>query len=210
MGTGDDIARALELPRDDAKAAADVIADGRTRTIDYAVISSADGAERAFLAVMSAGFDSEVTERANNMKWPTGKSRYLLATIAELGVLQARRLHHHSRRPDDSRRGHDAGHRQRPELRRGHVRVPERHARQRATATSTFLTRTSKATFLKIFPRVFKGTHIHHRTVRTMRGTQIHVAAPGQTAYADGERVGPLPVDVHVVASGLRVFAPVG
>ena len=74
----------------------------------------------------------------------------------------------------------------------------------------TFLTRTSKATFLKIFPRVFKGTHIHHPTVRTLRGTQIRVVASGQTAYADGERVGPLPVDVHVVPSGLRVFAPVG
>jgi diacylglycerol kinase (ATP) len=85
VGTGDDIARGLELPRDDPRRAADVIADGRTRTVDYAVINADDGTERAFLAVMSAGFDSEVTQRANSMKWPTGTSRYLLATIAELG-----------------------------------------------------------------------------------------------------------------------------
>ena len=59
VGTGDDIARALGLPRDDAAAAADVIADGRLRTIDYAVIAAADGTEAAFIAVMSAGFDQK-------------------------------------------------------------------------------------------------------------------------------------------------------
>ena len=35
-----------------------MIADGRTRMVDYAVINADDGTERAFLAVMSAGFDS--------------------------------------------------------------------------------------------------------------------------------------------------------
>ena len=38
------------------------------------MIAAADGTEAAFIAVMSAGFDSEVTERANTMKWPTGTS----------------------------------------------------------------------------------------------------------------------------------------
>jgi diacylglycerol kinase (ATP) len=42
-----------------------------------------------------------------------------------------------------------------------------------------------------------------------MRGARIRVEAQGQTAYADGERVGPLPVDVRVVPQGLRVFSPV-
>jgi diacylglycerol kinase (ATP) len=209
VGTGDDIARALDLPRDDAEAAADVIADGRTRTIDYAVIRSAGGAERAFLAVMSAGFDSEVTERANNMKWPTGKSRYLLATVAELGVYKPADF----TITVDGRTTHDEG--MMLAIGNGPSYGGGMYVCPNATLDNgqldlTFLTRTSKATFLKIFPRVFKGTHIHHPTVRTMRGTQIHVDAPGQTAYADGERVGALPVDVHVVASGLRVFAPVG
>ena len=74
----------------------------------------------------------------------------------------------------------------------------------------TFLTKTNRATFLTIFPRVFKGTHIHHPSVRSLRGATIRVEAQGQTAFADGERVGPLPVDVGVVPRGLRVFARVG
>lgn len=208
VGTGDDIARAIGLPRDDPAKAAEVIAAGRTRHIDYAVINAADGTERAFLAVMSAGFDSEVTARANAMSWPTGSSRYLVATIAELGVYK----------PADFTitvdgqttsgagmmlaigNGSSYG---------GGMYVCPKAVLDDGQLDLTFLTKTSKATFLKTFPSVFKGTHINHPSVRTLRGAEIHVEAPGQTAYADGELVGPLPVDVRVVPQGLKVFAPV-
>jgi diacylglycerol kinase (ATP) len=207
-GTGDDIARALGLPLDDVAAAVDVICEGRTREVDYGTVRAADGTERAFLAVMSAGFDSEVTERANTMTWPTGSSRYLLATMAELRVYK----------PVEFRITVDG------ELTRsegmmlavgngssygGGMFVCPSAVIDDGVLDLTLLERTSKFTFLRTFPRVFKGTHVHKPFVRTMRGSQVHVEAPGQTAYADGERVGPLPVDVGVVPGGLRVFARV-
>lgn len=209
VGTGDDIARAIGLPMKDPLAAADVIADGRTRLVDYGTIDAADGTHRAFLAVMSAGFDSEVTERANNLKWPTGSTRYLVATVAELGVY----------RPVEFRITVDG-----TQIREmgmmlaigngssygGGMYVCPNADLDDAHLDLTFLTKTNLATFLTTFPKVFKGTHIHHPSVRTMRGAVIHVEAEGQTAYADGERVGPLPVDVGIVAQGLRVFASVG
>jgi diacylglycerol kinase (ATP) len=207
VGTGDDIARALELPRDDVTAAADVIADGRTRAVDYAVIETADGTQAAFLAVMSAGFDSEVTERANTMSWPTGTARYLLATFAELRVFKPARF----KITVDGRvtlgdgmmlaigNGPSYG---------GGMYVCPSASLDDGVLDLTFLTRTSKLTFIRIFPRVFKGTHVQHPTVQVLKGSRIRVEAAGQTAYADGERVGPLPVDVHVVPQGLRVFAP--
>ena len=43
-----------------------------------------------------------------------------------------------------------------------------------------------------------KGTHIHHPAVRTYRGRVLTIEASGQTAYADGERIGPLPVEIDV------------
>jgi diacylglycerol kinase (ATP) len=208
-GTGDDIARALGLPLNDVAAAVDVIAHGRTRSVDYGTVHAADGTERAFLAVMSAGFDSEVTERANTMTWPTGSSRYLLATMAELRVYK----------PVEFRITVDG------EMTRsegmmlavgngssygGGMYVCPGAVIDDGVLDLTLLERTSKFTFLTTFPRVFKGTHVHKPFVRTMRGAQIHVEAPGQTAYADGERVGPLPVDVGVVPGGLRVFAQTG
>lgn len=208
LGTGDDIARTLDLPRNDVQAAADVIADGRTRQVDYAVVRSSDGVKKAFLAVMSAGFDSEVTERANTMTWPTGTSRYLIATLAELRVFQPApfeiTVDGQTLRSEGMMlavgNGSSYG---------GGMYVCPTAIPDDGLLDLTFLTRTSKLTFLRIFPRVFKGTHIHHPSVRTLRGERLHIEAPGQTAYADGERVGPLPVDVEVVPRGLRVFASV-
>ena len=40
-----------------------------------------------------------------------------------------------------------------------------------------------------------------------LRGKLITVEANGQIAYADGERLGPLPVEVKVVPGALRVLA---
>ena len=208
LGTGDDIARTLDLPRNDVQAAADVIADGRTRQVDYGMVRSSDGVDKAFLAVMSAGFDSEVTERANTMTWPTGTSRYLIATLAELRVFQPVpfqiTVDGQTLRSEGMMlaigNGSSYG---------GGMYVCPTAIPDDGLLDLTFLTRTSKLTFLRIFPRVFKGSHIHHPSVRTLRGASLHIEAPGQTAYADGERVGPLPVDVDVVPRGLRVFASV-
>ena len=209
VGTGDDIARALGLPRDDAVAAADVIADGRTRTVDYGLIDAADGVQRAFLAVMSAGFDSEVTQRANTMTWPSGQSRYLLATVAELRVYKPAEFTITIDGVMTREQGMMLAIGNGPSYGGGMLVCP-RADLDDGQLDLTFLSRTSKLTFLRTFPSVFKGTHIDRPFVRTLRGASIRVEAPEQTAYADGERVGPLPVDVRVVPHALTVFAPVG
>ena len=66
----------------------------------------------------------------------------------------------------------------------------------------------SRLAFLRIFPRVFKGTHVTDPRVSIHRASRIRVEAEGVVAYADGERVSPLPVDVEVVPGALRVWAP--
>jgi diacylglycerol kinase (ATP) len=208
VGTGDDIARALGLPLGDVLAAADVIADGRTRQVDYGTIVTAEGTEEAFLGVMSAGFDSEVNARANALKWPTGSSRYLVATIAELGIYKPVEFRiavdDHEMRQEGMMlavgNGSSYG---------GGMYVCPHAVVDDGQFDLTFLTKTSKATFLRTFPSVFKGTHIHHPSVRTMRGATLRIEADGQTAFADGERIGPLPVDVQIVPRGLRIFASV-
>ena len=71
----------------------------------------------------------------------------------------------------------------------------------------TWLGEVSKATLLKVFPRVYAGTHVTHSRVSTLRGKHIQVTAPGQIAYADGERVGPLPISIEVHPAALKVIA---
>ena len=51
------------------------------------------------------------------------------------------------------------------------------------------------------------GTHVGHPAVRMLRGRSVRIESPGITAYADGEPLGPLPVDVSIAPSALTVFA---
>ena len=62
--------------------------------------------------------------------------------------------------------------------------------------------------FLRIFPKVFAGTHIQDQRVQIIKAKKIRIEAQGVYAYGDGERVGPLPVDIEVRPNALLVLAP--
>ena len=47
---------------------------------------------------------------------------------------------------------------------------------------------TSIRGFLKVFPRVFNGTHVGHDLTLLRRARRIRLQAPGLVTYADGER----------------------
>lgn len=64
----------------------------------------------------------------------------------------------------------------------------------------------SRLRFLRLFPRVFAGTHVTEPEVRIERGKTVVLDAPGIVAYADGERVWELPAHVDVVPAAVRVF----
>ncbi len=65
----------------------------------------------------------------------------------------------------------------------------------------------SKAEFLRVFPSVYRGTHVGHRAVSVRRARSVRVEAPDVVAYADGERVGAVPVDCEVRPGALRVIS---
>lgn len=61
--------------------------------------------------------------------------------------------------------------------------------------------------FLRIYPRVFAGTHVTDSRVVVHRARQVRIEADGVVAYADGERIAPLPVEIHMQEGSLRVLA---
>ena len=83
-GTGNDFATAARAspPHDAAGGAPTSSPAGSVRTVDAGAPS---GRRRWFAGVLSSGFDSAVNERANQMRWPQGRSRYNVAIVAELG-----------------------------------------------------------------------------------------------------------------------------
>ncbi|WP_090709296.1 hypothetical protein [Mycetocola miduiensis] len=52
---------------------------------------------------------------------------------------------------------------------------------------------------LRLLPKVFSGAHTGLDVVSFRPLRSIRIDAPGMVAYADGERIGPLPIDVEVL-----------
>ena len=87
-GTGNDHAREYRLPTTDPAAAVEVIAAGRTETVDLGHIRGPDGSHTWFGTIAATGFDSLVSDRVNRMRWPHGRMRYNLSILAEITKLR--------------------------------------------------------------------------------------------------------------------------
>ena len=63
-----------------------------------------------------------------------------------------------------------------------------------------------KPDLIRTYPKLFKGTHIHHPQYEHHLVRSVTVAAPGIVSYADGERFGPLPLTVECAPGALTVL----
>ncbi|MCI2237724.1 hypothetical protein MO973_16040 [Paenibacillus sp. TRM 82003] len=86
-GTGNDIARGLDLPLGDPVAAvaglSGALRAGRHRDLDAVRVRTTTGT-RWYVSILASGVDALVNERANSWRWPAGPARYTLAAVREL------------------------------------------------------------------------------------------------------------------------------
>ncbi|MFE4636863.1 diacylglycerol kinase [Streptomyces sp. NPDC056773] len=219
VGTGNDFARAMGLPvREPARAgrlAAEALKEGRVREIDLGRVTGAGdgtgagaGADGTWYGtVLCSGFDSRVNDRGNRMRLPAGRFKYDLAMALELAAF----------RPFPYRITLDDG----PVLETeatlvavgngssygGGMRICADAVPDDGLFDVTVVGDCSRTTLLKVFPRVYKGTHLDHPKVTVHRAAKVTLEAAGITAYADGEPLGPLPVSAECVPGALRLLA---
>ncbi|WP_370463366.1 diacylglycerol kinase [Micromonospora sp. WMMD558] len=207
-GTGNDFAVDTGFPADPL-AAADLIAaavrERRSHPVDLARIAAADGTHRWYGAVLAAGFDAIVNERANRMRWPRGPRRYDLAILLELARLRPRR---YTLRLDGETHETDA-------VLVAVGNCPTYGGGMRicpaADPTDGLLDvvvggRFDRRTLMRVKPRIYEGTHVEHPLVRSYRARTVEVAAEGITTYADGERAIDLPVTITAVPGAVRLL----
>ena len=208
-GTGNDMARGLGIPIGDTGAAIATLLralEEPARSIDAGRVTRSDGTVSWYAVVLSAGFDAIVSERANLMRWPRGRQRYNLALLRELAMLKP---FSYTLEIDGEETQTDAVlvAVANNESLGGGMRVAPDASLDDGFLDVFVVQPLSRVAFLRIFPRVFRGTHVSDPRVSITRAKRIVIDAQGVVAYADGERVGQLPITVEVVPGALTVLA---
>jgi diacylglycerol kinase (ATP) len=207
-GTGNDHAREFGLPAKDPVAAADVVADGWTEVVDLGRIRDRKGTTKWFGTVAAAGFDSLVTDRANRMRWPRGRMRYNLAMLAELSALRLLpfRLVLDGREEIvadltlaafGNTRSYGGG-----------MLICPNADHTDGQLDITMVHSASRSRLIRLFPTVYRGTHVNLDAVTTARATSIDVESAGINIYADGDFACALPAEISAVRGALRILRP--
>jgi diacylglycerol kinase (ATP) len=212
-GTGNDMARGLGIPVGDTDAAIEALVLALAlpaQAIDAGRIHSTDAGTGVttvtwFAGVLSAGFDAIVNERANRLRYPRGKNRYLVALAIELARLRPIR---YRILIDGVETVTDAALIAVGNNRSfgGGMRVTPDALIDDGLLDVLVVTPLSRVAFLRLFPRVFAGTHVLDHRVSIRRATRVRIEADAVAAYADGERVSLLPVDIEIVPGAVHVL----
>jgi diacylglycerol kinase (ATP) len=206
-GTGNDAARGLGIPIGNTDAAVQLLwtaLERGPRVVDVGLVRHGLHTTR-FVGILSAGFDAIVNERANTWAWPRGRSRYTLALLRELTVLKPRRYDITVDGKNSEQHAVLIAVANNGSLGGGMRAVP--HATMDDGLLDLFVVAPlSRWRFLRLFPRVFSGTHTELDVVSFRAVSSVTLDGEALVAYADGERIGPLPVDVTVLPGALRVL----
>lgn len=192
-GTGNDFVRTLGWSLDNVEGILDRVLSTKPTSIDLGNVDS-----EWFAAILSTGFDSVVNERANSLSWPKGPARYNIAIALELtrfkpisyeiicdGTLISTKAMLVAIGNGKSYGG-------------GMLVCPQAQLHD-GLFDIMILEPVSKVEFLKVFPKVYSGSHLSHPAVKTLRANKVSISASA-VAYADGERIGPAPISAECVA----------
>ncbi|MEI6041175.1 MAG: YegS/Rv2252/BmrU family lipid kinase [Actinomycetes bacterium] len=202
-GTGNDFARTggpLDL---DVTRAVRRMLETSPVEIDLGRTESEIGT-RWFGQVLSTGFDSLVNERANRFSFIKGQIKYTIATLLELPLFRPYRYEMVT--PGGTRKipamliavanGASYG---------GGMLICPSADRRDGLFEVMVLHPVSKVELLKVFPKVFKGKHVSHPAVEFIKVAKLTLES-NAIAYADGEKIGSLPINIEIVPKALRVW----
>lgn len=197
-GTGNDFARTMNLDLDLPVASLSYALTHQPTSVDLGRVNG-----MYFAEILSTGFDSMVNERANRMRIRS-KIKYDLAMLLELPVFE----------PLEYEISVDGRQVTTPAMLiavangisyGGGMKICPNSDIQDGLFDLMILEPVSKIEFLKVFPKVFKGTHITHPKVRILQGKKITINSKA-IAYADGERIGQLPITAEIAPGALRTW----
>lgn len=214
-GSGNDVARALRLPRHDVAAAVRTIEHGLEtggRRIDAVLAGAPAAREREwYVGVLSAGFDAAVNARANALAWPRGPGRYVRALA---GRLRTFRPYGYRITLDDGvweSTGTLVAVANGPSFGGGMQIAPDARLDD-GLLDVVVAGPLSRSGLVTLFPRVYTGGHLAHPACQVLRSRRVliepSVLGPHPPeAFSDGEPLGGLPLQVEVRPGAVRVLS---
>ena len=202
-GTGNDFARSVGTFKVSTSRLVDQLINARPKSVDMGRVDQGESTTW-FGQVLSTGFDSLVNERANGYRFIKGKFKYVVATARELPFFVPRSY----RVTIDGEyletgamlvaiaNGQSYG---------GGMNVCPHADMNDGLFDVLLLKPIPVREFIRVFPRVFPGKHITHPAVEIRRCKSISLEAKA-VAYADGERIGELPITATVVPGALLTW----
>ena len=208
IGTGNDIPTAYGIPEGDLEVAVRCLVEGQNKNFD---VGYCETANRYFVGVASMGFDAEVADRTNKgSKRLSGTKNYQIALLKTILKFRPYDL---SVRIDKNLPV--KGQRMLLAIGNGKRYGSGMHICPAAKVTDgkfdvTTLSKISRITLLRVFPQVYAGKHINHKSVETFEGTEIHVDSPKKKCLyqVDGEIMGFLPETFITKPNALTVRVP--
>ena len=208
VGTGNDLARSLAIPRQ-REAAWTLALSGPVRRLDAAHATNGEGTFRWFASAGGIGFDAQVAaSMAVRRGWQASRAGYLLTTLAELRRFENRpiRLTVDGEAEDLEvlfvaiANGSYYG---------GGMRIAPDASPDDGRLDVCVVGNVSRLTALGQIPNLYRGTHVRHPAVSMRTGATVSIDGDSETrVHLDGEPFGTLPLRVRVVPAAVDVAAP--
>jgi YegS/Rv2252/BmrU family lipid kinase len=220
-GTGGDFPKSCGFVGSGLDAAVERLCRARTRPLDLGVVTLTDASghplHRAFVNIASVGISGDVDERVERgPKWLGGKAAFLLGTVtAALGYRNV------PIEIDVDGAPWQRGPTLITAIANGRYLGGGMHIAPRAEIADGWLDVVSvgdlsRATFLRLFPSVYKGAHLELESVRSTRGRLVEVrpqhsgqrsqrGASGVLVDVDGETPGYLPLSARIFPNALQL-----
>lgn len=201
-GRGNDLARVLGIPAE-PEAAIEVVLAGASRRIDVGEVNG-----QRFLGIVSVGFDSEASRRANETKFLRGNLVYVYAMVRTLISWKPAGF---TIRVDDERtrlNGYFVCVANSKAYGGGMFIAPDAELDD-GQFDVVAIEEVGKLRFLASLPKVFKGTHVAQEEVCVFRAPHLELSASKPfPVYADGEHLTDLPASMRVLPRALSVLVP--
>jgi len=200
IGTGNDLARTLNLPYNDVARAADIALAGRVRPID---VGREHG--RFFVSSVGLGFASDVVEQSNRPGWLTGSAIFFVAVHRALRKLRTIRI---ALELDGAARELDCVSVlvQNTAYTGGGLRIAPGASMDDGLLDVAIIGPIGKLDLVANFPRLYRGTHSDHPQFAVYRARRVRVetAAP-LPKMLDGDIWGSSPLEAEVVTQAVKV-----